>query len=577
MALLNNLKTRTKLILAFSIILIITLTQGLNELFSGTDLQNNFEKFYSNRFLSNMLLATVQFDQEKITTEMQRILYKSQAMNDPTVIEESVESINELAAEIDNVLKEYEETDFLPEEEEIYNLLKTAIANYRTTRTEAIEAARNGNYSLAVERNDKAREFREECAQLIDQLREVNNQVAVNMMETDRANYESSRNSSIGLLVFAFLVGIGFTILMSNSIAKPAKMLEECANYLAEGDFTRELPERLQRRKDEIGMIAVAFVEMSRRIRTLLKEVANSVQETSASSEELSVTVEEVTAQSESINTSIQQIVAGMEEISASVEEVTAASSEIINKARRMESEVQEGEQKVDEIRRRAEDMKATARHSKESTISIYQQKQQEIKLAIEEVGVVEEITKMADVISEIAAQTNLLALNAAIEAARAGEHGRGFAVVSEEVRKLAENSAVTAGDIHRVIGKVKAAVEKLTSHAQEILKFIEEKVSPDYDMLEKTGEQYAEDAYFVKTLTNEFAAAATKITSSIESIGNAIEGVSATVEEISASSQEISSSSLESTKAMEEVAKRAQSQAELAEGLNSMVERFKV
>lgn len=195
----------------------------------------------------------------------------------------------------------------------------------------------------------------------------------------------------------------------------------------------------------------------------------------------------------------------------------------------------------------------------------------------MEEVAVVEEITKMADAISEIAAQTNLLALNAAIEAARAGDQGLGFAVVADEVRRLAENSAKTADDIHQVISQVKGAVAKLTDNTQEILKFIDEQVTPDYDMLEKTGQQYAEDALFVKSLTDRFVSAALQISKSVEEIGKSIESVATTAEQATASAQEISSSSSETAKALEEVAKTAQAQAEMAEKLRALVANFKV
>lgn len=573
----NNFKTRIKLSLSFSILILITIVVGINGMFTAREVQNSFEDFYTERFLSNMMLATIQLGQEKATAEMQRILYESQVTNDPTVIETSVESINKIVAEIDSAFKEYEKGNFLPEEEELFASLKNATSVYRSTRDKAIEAARNGDFDMAVAHDALSRDYREKCSDLIKQMRELNKQVADDMMEANRANFENSRNMSILFLIIAFLVGVVFTVLLNKSIAKPIKVLEEHAGVIAEGDFTQEVPESLQRRKDEMGQVAVAFAEMNKNIQAMLKEVSNSVEETSASSQELSATTEEVSAQVESIADSVQQIAAGMEEISASVEEVAAAGSEIVGRAQKMEGEALEGEEKVNEIRKRAEEMKASARLSKQTANEIYQLKQQEIKLAIEEVGVVHEITKMADVISQIAAQTNLLALNAAIEAARAGEHGRGFVVVSEEVRKLAEHSAVTAGDIHQVIEKVNVAVDKLTSNVEEILKFIDEKVTPDYDIFEKTGEQYAEDAYFVKTLTDGFTAAASQIASSIETIGKAIEGVSATVEQATASSQEISSSSSESSKALEEVARTAQAQAQMAERLNMMVARFKV
>jgi len=509
---------------------------------------------------------------------MQRIIYKAQVAEDPAaVIEEAVQSINQAAAEVDSALQENEKTNFLPEEKELFESLKNAISTYRSARQKAIDAAQSGDFELAVANNELSKDFRDKCDELIQQMRELNKQIAAEIMEKNKADFAASRNMSLLLLVVAFIVSVIFTILLNRSLANPIRILEEHAGFIAEGDFTKEIPEKLRRRKDEMGRVAAAFAEMSQNIGAMLKEVSDSVEETSASSEELSATTEEVSAQVESIASSVQQIAAGMEEISASIEEVVTASSEIVSKAQNVESEALKGEEKVNEIKMRAEEMKTSARLSKQTANEIYQQKQQEIKQAIEEVGVVHEITKMADVISQIAAQTNLLALNAAIEAARAGEHGRGFVVVSEEVRKLAEHSAVTAGDIHQVIEKVNAAVGKLTANVEEILKFIDEKVTPDYDVLEKTGEQYAEDAYFVKTLTDDFTAAASQIASAMETISKAIEGVSATVEEATASSQEISNSSSESSKALEEVARTAQSQAQLAERLNMMVSKFKV
>ena len=337
--------------------------------------------------------------------------------------------------------------------------------------------------------------MREETSNILARMKELNNKIASDLIAAAQTDFARARNTALIMLGIALLAGLGFSLLIGSIIATPVRAAVEHARLMAGGDFTREVPQSLLRRRDEMGQLAHAFAEMNSKIRALLKEVAASVAETSAASQELSATVEEVSAQGQNVNASVEQIAAGMEETSASVEEVTASSTEIKNGAKQLEARAGDGKAKVGEIEKRAEQMKETAVASKQTAQSMYNAKQQEIKKAIEEAKIVEEIAKMTDVISEIASQTNLLALNAAIEAARAGDQGRGFAVVAEEVRKLAEHSAQTAGNIQQVIQQVKTAVDKLTTNAGEILKFIDDKVAPDYDMLEKTGEQYAEDA----------------------------------------------------------------------------------
>ncbi|KAE9634904.1 HAMP domain-containing protein [Defluviitalea raffinosedens] len=578
MRFIRNLKTRTKLIMSFAVMLTITLIVGINGLYTAYDLEHSFETFYNDSFLANTLLSELQLNQEKAATEMQKILYETVVMQDTSIMAAAEKDLNTLMTANSVLINSYGEKNLTPEEKELLEKLKDLNDHYASVKEEIINAAKGGNFKRAIDINDQeARDLRGEITGILAQMKNLNNQTATVLINADKQKFNSSKNTAALLLIIAFVVSLIWVVFLTRMVAKPIRILAEHANFMAEGDFTCSVPENIQNRKDEMGILANAFASMNVKIRTMLKEVSDSAEETNALSQELSATVEEVTAQGEGISTSIQQVAAGMEEISISIDEVAKSGLEITNKAKMLEKEVFSGEEKVEEIKKRAEEMKDSARFSKQTAIEIYNLKQKEIKSAIKEVVVVEEITKMADIISQIADQTNLLALNAAIEAARAGEHGRGFAVVAEEVRKLAVHSANTAGEIQQVIGQVNGVVEKLTTNAQEILKFIDEKVTSDYDILEKTGEQYAEDARFVKDLTDKFAEAASQISESIVEIEKAIEEVAATVEESTASAQEISSGSEEATKALEEAATSAQSQAEMAEKLSAMIARFKV
>lgn len=394
----------------------------------------------------------------------------------------------------------------------------------------------------------------------------------------DRADIiQSIRDMSYWMYGISFAAAIAVAALVFiilTAVLKPLKKLTAVTEKISSGDLTVEVS---QDSRDEIGQLQGSFRIMVESLRKLVGDVDSAAEETSRSSHDLSASVEEVSAQVQSVNTSVGQIAAGMQEMSASIEEVSATTDGIGSQAQNLEKKAEDGKLKVAEIETRAKKMKSTAEASKASARSIYYVKQEEIKAAIEEVRVVDEIASMTKKISEIADQTNLLALNAAIEAARAGEQGRGFAVVAEEVRKLAEYSNSTASNIRLVIHRVQNAVEKLSGNAGDILDFIDTKVTPDYDMLEETGEKYSEDASLVKDLINQFSEGFSQIALSVADVNTAIEGIAAAVEETTASTQEISENSSETTRALEEVARTSHNQAEMARQLSSLVRYFKI
>ncbi|MBM7871374.1 methyl-accepting chemotaxis protein [Clostridium pascui] len=568
----NNLGVKKKLNIVFIIICIFILLIGAQGVFSSAKISKSANDMYSNNLISIKNLEETKGNLNEIRANMLRIVYE----RDRSKLNEYIRTIDNLTNEDMLLEQEYQALPEVSQEEErAYADYKNDLEKYREARGKVIELVKVNNYDEAIKLyNSTVSPITDSMFENIKKCVQINESLAKQDNINNIAQFNKVRNTTLIYTLIAFLIITFMAYILVKNIMNPLNKIKDLAQRLSNYDLTESIDIT---RKDEFGQTGVALNIAQENVSNLVKVIMENSQDISASSEELSSTVEELATKAETIDEAVDNIAAVMQESSATSQQISASAQEVDSSINVLSSKAMEGSSNANNFKERAKEVKNKSQQAIEETRRIYIEKQKNMLKAIEDGKVVDSIKVMADTIGSIAGQTNLLALNAAIEAARAGEQGRGFAVVAEEVRKLAEQSAQAVINIQDTISKVQQAFKSSIDTGSDILEFINKQVQEQFDAYGQTGDQYYNDSDFVSKMSEEIAAMAEEITATVEQVSEAVLNMAQASQKSSAEAETIKISMDENTKAVEQVAITAQSQAELAQRLNEIVQRFRI
>lgn len=391
-------------------------------------------------------------------------------------------------------------------------------------------------------------------------------------------------NSAIGtytrngivIAVIGLLLMIIAILFLAASIAKPMEKSVENLKRISTGDFTVELPESLLIRKDDLGDLSKAQRSMQHEIKSLISNISReaAIMEKNVSKVDEDISI--LNAEIEEVSATTEELAAGMKQTSASAAHMTLTSKHMEASVQGIVNKSRDGVATAKDISDRALLTKLHVEESQKKAEQVFEHTRGRLESSIEASKIVEKIHILTESIMQITGQTNLLALNAAIEAARAGEAGRGFSIVAEEIRKLAEQSKDTVIEIQNITNQVTDSVSQLSENSSELLHFVATDVDKDYRSMLTVAGKYSEDASFVNRLIEDYNSIADELMSSIDDMLQTISNVASAAEEGARGTTDSAGRTQEISLKASEVMKISKQTKDSAEKLHGEIARFK-
>jgi methyl-accepting chemotaxis protein len=380
----------------------------------------------------------------------------------------------------------------------------------------------------------------------LDKLIALQKEISAADIDAAEARVRRDNMAMAAIIVVGLLLLIGVTVTIVRTVLTPlARTRDLVARVATDLDLTQRLDNDA---RDEIGEMTRSFDGMMEKLQAAFQSVRSQVDEVGKTVESVSTAAEQVAKSSASQSSSASAMAASIQQMTVSINTVTNSASEARQLAQKAGSISEQGSGIIGQTREGMVSIAANVSNASRVIETLGEESRQ--------------ITNVVNVIKEVADQTNLLALNAAIEAARAGEQGRGFAVVADEVRKLAERTAQSTIDIGEMVDKIQNSASEAVDEMEKVIKEVE------------AGKALAQDA---DARMQDIRAEAVRVSAAVAEISDALQEQSQTSTEVARHIESIAQMSDQNNAAAEEAAANAKRLDQLAGGVNSALGQFKV